>query len=79
MVGMRGDDGLYGGYGDDRMLWGDKDENALYGGDGNDLLVASLNGQRDKLYCGEGKDEYDADKIDYVSSSCEVKTRLGLA
>ncbi len=29
--------------------------------------------QPDKLYCGKGKDEYGADKNDYVSSSCEKK------
>jgi hypothetical protein len=30
-------------------------------------------GDKDKLYCGKGKDQYYADKKDYVSSSCEVK------
>jgi hypothetical protein len=90
VVGMRGDDVLYGG--DDKTVYGDtyKDdlygglhggggEDVLYGGDGNDFLDASLDGQRDKLFCGEGKDEYAADKIDYVSSSCEVKTIMGRA
>ena len=28
---------------------------------------------RDELYCGEGKDEYTADRLDYVDSSCEKK------
>ena len=28
--------------------------------------------QRDKLYCGEGRDYYFADKNDYVDS-CEIK------
>jgi hypothetical protein len=54
-----------------------KGKDVLYGGDGDDFLDASLDGQRDKLYCGEGKDEYAADKIDYVSSSCEKKTLMG--
>jgi hypothetical protein len=27
--------------------------------------------QRDKLYCGKGKDRYVAQKHDYVDSSCE--------
>ena len=45
--------------------------------DGDDFLDASLDGQRDKLYCGEGKVEYAADKVDYVSSSCEKKTLMG--
>ena len=29
--------------------------------------------QPDKLYCGKGKDAYDADKYDYVDSSCELE------
>jgi hypothetical protein len=49
-------------------------EDVLYGGDGNDHLEAG-DGQRDKLYCGEGKDQYDADTIDYVDSSCEEKEK----
>jgi Ca2+-binding RTX toxin-like protein len=84
--GFRGDDVLYGGDGDDKTLYaekvqddlygglyGDEGEDVLYGGDGNDFLDASADGQRDKLYCGKGSDEYAADKIDYVSSSCEEK------
>jgi len=73
MIGEEGDDVLYGGDGDDSPLVGGKGEDVLYGEDGNDFIDASGDGQRDKLYCGEGKDEYAADKIDYVSSSCEVK------
>ena len=42
----------------------------MYGGDGNDFPW-SKDGQRDKLYCGEGRDEYNADKNDYVDS-CEI-------
>ena len=51
-----------------------KGKDVLYGGDGDDFLDASLDGQRDKLYCGEGKDEYAAHKID-----CEKKTLMGEA
>jgi hypothetical protein len=44
-------------------------------GKGNDYLDGrdeGVNeGQRDKLYCGAGRDRYLADTIDYVSSSCE--------
>jgi Ca2+-binding RTX toxin-like protein len=57
-------------------LYGDKGEDVIYGGDGNDFLDASLDGQRDKLYCGKGKDEYVAEKIDHVSSSCEKKVMM---
>ena len=53
-------------------MTGDKGEDVLYGGDGNDTLPAE-GGQRDKLYCGKGKDIYFADKDDYVDSSCEKK------
>jgi hypothetical protein len=70
-----GDDVYYGGDGDDSM-GAFVGEDVLYGGDGDDVLTAAhspgqLDGQRDKLYCGEGKDLYYADKNDYVDSSCE--------
>jgi Ca2+-binding RTX toxin-like protein len=80
LAGAEGDDVIYGGEGDDKMLWGGGGEDALYGGDGNDYLDG-ISGQRDrtrdKLYCGEGKDEYSADKLDYVDSSCEVEGATG--
>src|SRR5918994_969156 len=73
LIGGKGDDVFYGGAGDDRLFAG-KGEDVMYGGDGNDLLADKLghaaHGQRDKLYCGEGKDHYIADKIDHVDSSC---------
>jgi Ca2+-binding RTX toxin-like protein len=59
-------------------LYGGPGEDVFYGGDGNDYLEAALDGGRDKIYCGKGKDVYAADKIDYVSSSCEEKTRVAL-
>src|SRR5215204_956984 len=76
-----GDDVLYGGDGDDPMLWGGNGEDVFYGGDGNDRIdavsasgpVSPTSKERDEIYCGEGKDEYIADKLDYVDSSCEVK------
>jgi hypothetical protein len=70
LKGGPGNDILYGGDGDDLLepAW---DEDVIYGGDGNDWLGGGSDGQRDKLYCGEGKDDYSADKNDYVSSSCE--------
>jgi len=64
-------DVIHGGPGRD-YLDGDGGEDVLYGGDGNDLLNAIEDrGQPDKLYCGEGKDEYLANKSDHVDSSCE--------
>ena len=33
----------------------------------------AIDGQWDEIHCGEGRDTYYAEKIDYVDSSCEVK------
>jgi RTX calcium-binding nonapeptide repeat (4 copies) len=68
--GMEGEDVIYGGPGDDKLDGGPSE--AVYGGPG-ELLPGGGDGQRDKIYCGEGRDSYWADKEDYVSSSCEVK------
>jgi RTX calcium-binding nonapeptide repeat (4 copies) len=74
LSGDEGDDVIYGGDGNDFDLWGSRGEDVIYGGDGNDHLDATTwDRQRDKLYCGAGRDEYTADKLDYVSSSCEIK------
>jgi hypothetical protein len=73
--GDRSKDVLYGGEGGDTMF-GDEGEDVLYGEDGDDFLGGSFDGrQRDKLYCGNGTDEYSAEKIDHVFGSCE-KGRL---
>jgi hypothetical protein len=73
IFGGSGNDIIYGGDGNDE-LESDKGEDVLYGGDGNDILIGAYSlGQRDKLYCGEGKDRYLADNNDYVDSSCEKK------
>jgi Ca2+-binding RTX toxin-like protein len=73
--GEEGDDVLYGGDGDDHVLHGGEGEDVLYGGDGNDYLegrdVRVKDTQRDELYCGAGKDRYNAGRRDRVSSSCE--------
>ena len=79
VAGHEGDDVIYGGPGDDGNLVGFDGKDVIYGGPGDDteLDVASADefvgndGQRDKLYCGEGRDTYYAEKIDYVDSSCE--------
>jgi hypothetical protein len=82
LSGGPGNDILYGGEGDDYLDHGDyrrpidNSEDVFYGGDGNDQLNAE-GGPRVKLYCGEGKDKYAADKDDYVDSSCEKKTHFG--
>jgi hypothetical protein len=74
--GGQGDDVLYGGDGSDDLS-GVKGEDVLYGGDGNDYLDGRDGGrkdtQRDKLYGGLGRDKCISGRLDYVSSSCEVK------
>ena len=81
LEGGPGSDALYGGDGADYLesldpfLVGD-DEDVLYGGDGSDVLDA-MDGQQDEIYCGEGRDDYAADKDDYVDSSCEKKVQFG--
>jgi len=59
-----------------------KHEDVFRGGDGHDEIDA-LDGQRDELYCGEGRDYYVADEagyryfpgeagaVDHVDKSCE--------
>src|SRR5215207_333416 len=71
--GDEGDDVIYGGPGVD-YINGKEGEDVIYGGDDTDWLSGgNLDEQRDKFYCGAGKDHYYADKNDYVSSSCEKK------
>ena len=74
LAGAEGDDVIHGDDGDDAMLWGGGGEDILYGGDGNDHFDSADN-RRDELHCGKGKDTYFADKLDRVSSSCEVNRR----
>ena len=71
-----GDDVIYGGSGND-FLQAMKGADVMYGGDGSDSIMEPRDRQRDKLYCGKGKDEYDADKKDFVSSSGEKKVKWG--
>jgi hypothetical protein len=82
LYGERGDDVIYGGDGNDENIRGDTGEDVLYGGKGNDGLDGSdawtRRGSpvRDELYCGPGKDQYAADRLDYVDSSCEEKVKV---
>jgi hypothetical protein len=71
----KSNDVLYGGPGSDEMIC-DVGDDVIYGGDGDDYLEGAQDrGGRDKLYCGRGKDQYEADKNDYVDSSCEQKIK----
>ena len=80
--GLDSKDDLYGGSGDDVIYAGPGGDSVtsapgndvIYGGDGNDFLW-SKDGQRDKIYAGKGKDMCTFDKLDYVDSSCEKKSR----
>jgi hypothetical protein len=74
LVGGKGEDVIRGGHGND-FLGGGKGKDVLYGGPGNDSFGASGDGQREKLYCGKGRDHYLATKLDNVSNSCEVNQR----
>lgn len=74
--GDAGDDVLYGNHGDDSWLNGGGGEDTLYGGGGDDLLDVEKDGQKDELYCGDGRDSYVADEIDEVAGDCEVKTKV---
>jgi Ca2+-binding RTX toxin-like protein len=77
VVGLGGDDVLYGGSGRD-FVYGYAGADVMYGGDGNDVLLA-LGGERptrDWLFCGSGKDQYAADNRDIVSSNCERKVLI---
>ena len=78
--GGDGNDVIYGGPGSD-FLFDGKGEDVIYGGAGNDGVILesgfSEDGQRDKVYCGPGKDQYGgAGKLNYVDSSCEKKVPL---
>jgi Ca2+-binding RTX toxin-like protein len=74
--GKYGDDEIHGLGGVDHILGG-RGNDVLYGGDGNDALNGAWdNHNPDKLYCGPGKDVYDARNLDYADSSCEKKMKL---
>ena len=80
--GDDGDDVIYGGDGNDDVTGGEG-KDGIYGGDGNDSVDGLDEGvndtQRDELYCGPGKDVYDAGKLDYVDSSCEKEVKLRIS
>jgi Ca2+-binding RTX toxin-like protein len=66
-----GDDVIYGGPGDEMEIIGGNGADVIYGGDGNDYIAEGWDRGPDKIYCGEGKDQYDVDKKDFVDSSCD--------
>ena len=72
-----GDDVIYGGPGDEEEIVGGNGADVIYGGDGDDSITERWDRGHDKIYCGKGKDRYEADKNDFVSSSCEKKAKWG--
>ena len=80
LKGGKGGDKLSGGKGNDKLLGG-KGNDKLNGGPGKDKLLAgpgrdvvnAVDGQKDKVDCGKGKDKVRADSKD-VLKGCEKKT-----
>jgi len=69
LQGGRGRDALDGGPGDDRLTGG-YSADRLRGGAGRDRIVA-LDGTRDIVDCGPGRDTAIVDRRDRVSKNCE--------
>lgn len=75
LFGNAGNDLLVGGPGRDRLRGG-AGRNRLRGGSGNDRLNA-LNGRRDRVNCGKGRDRARVDSFDRVRG-CEQVRRSAL-
>jgi Ca2+-binding RTX toxin-like protein len=73
LAGGRGSDRLRGGKGRDRLSGG-AGRNVLFGGPGNDRLT-SVNGKRDRLQCGRGRDRAIVDGRDRVRGCERVRVR----
>jgi hypothetical protein len=78
--GRGGPDRLYGGRGRDRVF-GDTGSDLIVGGPGRDRLVSgrgadtirARDGEVDTINCGPGRDRVIADRIDRISSNCEIR------
>lgn len=81
LAGGAGDDVLHGGAGDDQLrggagadrLFGEGGADVLLGGAGADR-IAAVDGKRDTIDCGAGRDTATVDRIDKVRN-CEKVTR----
>ena len=72
IYGYRGADELYGNQGSDR-LYGGKGADKLYGGDGDDKIYSGgLDGKRDLVSCGRGRDFASIAENDRAARNCEV-------
>lgn len=75
--GRAGNDRLHGGRGND-CLYGQRGKDRLHGGPGRDLLsggpgndrILAIDGERDRIRCGRGKDVVRADRKDKLGPSC---------
>jgi Ca2+-binding RTX toxin-like protein len=70
MFGFRGDDWLRGLGGNDTIVGG-PGRDTLSGGPGNDLVLAR-DGERDRVFCGRGKDRAVVDANDSTYRDCET-------
>jgi len=75
LLGGQGDDRLYGGPGRD-VLIGGPGADKLYGGPGSDTILA-VDGERDIVDCGPGRDKAVVDPVDVVNKNCEVVVVVG--
>jgi Ca2+-binding RTX toxin-like protein len=73
LIGNAGNDLLMGGPGRDRLSGG-AGRNRLLGGSGNDRLRA-VNGRRDRVNCGRGRDRARVDSFDRVRGCERVRRR----
>jgi hypothetical protein len=75
LQGEAGNDTIRGDSGNDSINGG-KGRNVISAGAGNDRVNA-VNGSRDRITCGSGRDVVRADRIDRVGGSCErvLRTR----
>ena len=73
LSGQAGDDRMFGGAGNDRLVGG-PGEDVHAGGPGNDSIGA-LDGERDTVSCGTGRDVAVVDSKDRVAADCEVVRR----
>jgi Ca2+-binding RTX toxin-like protein len=73
LSGLAGDDLLDGGRGNDR-LFGGPGRDRLFGGPGNDT-INSVDGQRDSVNCGAGRDTAVVDRLDRVAGCERVQRR----
>ncbi|MGH2947940.1 MAG: Ig-like domain-containing protein [Solirubrobacteraceae bacterium] len=81
--GGKGRDRLRGGTGRDRLFGGAKGDR-LEGGDGRNVLsggrgkdrIFAVNGKRDTIRCGPGRDRVQADRVDRVAGDCQRVRRL---